>query len=137
MAFRKAVKKRQDSRSLLLFANLPTISARAFTADIDDVRPGRDVASRSFNRSLDLERSVTGKRIVGDVDDAHDQRAPREGNRAPPQTQDHRSTSIRWRFSNRQTLEYPARRARSLARSKRYPTSSGACASELIRVATP
>ena len=35
----------------------------------------------------------------------------------PRMPQDHRSISIRCRFSNRQTLEYPAWRARSLARS--------------------
>jgi hypothetical protein len=72
MTFLEAVNERKDSCRLFRLADFEPVGSRAFTSDVDDVGSVSDVALRGFDIALDLQRSISRKRIVGGVYDPHD-----------------------------------------------------------------
>src|ERR1700736_2591551 len=71
VTFLEALNERKDPCRLFRLANFETVGARAFTSDVDDVGSVRDVALRGFDIALDLQRSISRKRIFGGVYDPH------------------------------------------------------------------
>src|SRR6516164_9356134 len=135
--FAEALDERLDPGTFLLLGNFTPVGSRALASDIDYICAGCDVAPRQGQRVIDIQGTVSAKRVIRDVYDPHDQGTTRETDLSAPGRQDHKSTSNRRRASKRETLVYPACLASSLAASNPEPTSSGACASELINIGTP
>ncbi len=135
-----------DPIHFLLGGNRRAIGARAFAADVDQVRALGGHAPRLSHRGIEIERAVPRKRIGIQIDDAHDKRPPREIERALRQPEFGRShevrasgkaTRVRCRRWKRSVWVKPAARAAAAASAKPRPISSGACESELITSSRP
>lgn len=65
------------------------VGAGAFGAEVEDVGAGSDVLACKRKGSVGVEGSVAGKRVIVEVEDAHNKRAPRENDRSCGEAQQH------------------------------------------------
>ena len=79
----QALEHRRDAPQLLVGRQRRRAGPRRLAADVDDVGAVRDHRERVGDRDVGIEsRAAVGERIRRDVDDAHDERARAEVERA-------------------------------------------------------
>ena len=87
--FIKPFQKGKDALQFLLRRDGDSIGPGALAAHIDDVRPLGNQLTCPPQSPLGIKPPVTAKRVVVDIDDAHDQRAAREADASVTGTQFH------------------------------------------------
>src|SRR6516165_6200779 len=95
--FAEAPDERLDPGTFLLLGNVTPVCSCALASDIDYICTSCDVAPCQGQRVIDIQGTLSGKRVVRDVDDPHDQGTTREISLSAPGSQDHKSTSNRRR----------------------------------------
>ena len=76
--FIKPLQKGKQASQFLFRRDGGSIGTRALAAHVDDVRSLGDELTCLLQRPLGINPPVTAKRVVVDIDDAHDQRAARK-----------------------------------------------------------
>jgi hypothetical protein len=87
--FIKPLQKGKDASQFLLRRDGGSIATGALAAHIHDVRSLGNELTCLLQRPLGIKPPVTAKRVVVDIDDAHDQRAAREVDASVTGTQFH------------------------------------------------
>ena len=87
--FIKPLQKGKDASQFLLRRDGGSIATGALAAHIHDVRSLGNELTCLLQRPLGIKPPVTAKRVVVDIDDAHDQRAAREADASVTGTQFH------------------------------------------------
>ena len=83
------LQKRKKASQLLFRRDGHSIGSGAFAAHIDDVRSLGNELTCLLQSRLRIKPPVTAKRVVGDIDDAHEERASREVDASVTGTQFH------------------------------------------------
>src|SRR6516225_7300845 len=71
--FAEAVDERLDPRTFLLLGNLTPGCSRALASDVNYICARRHMSLRHGQRVIDIQGTVSGKRVIRDVYDSHDQ----------------------------------------------------------------